>query len=257
MPVPSFDIDKKYYCPCCGRSGTLEPFTICKGVNDEVAYLAICRTCMVTINSRPTFAHQDGTLCNEESQKSAHQTFYNLTEDDIATLELAVEDHRYVIDLVKSRLGDVSELVYMDVGYGIGYSLYAATQWVAHAIGVEFDDASMQRLCSALGMPPNLELHGTMDTLSRKADVVILWHTLEHIPHCPSFLRKLRENLAPGGSVFLQVPLLQKEAIVDVHFTFFGLQSLRYLFESQGFIEGDYWFDLENNFLTYMATRTD
>jgi SAM-dependent methyltransferase len=253
MPSPPIDFPDHYPCPACGARHALRPHVSSLDVNGEMAAIGICSACLVLVNIPVLVAHHDGHLSNLENQAAALETYYRVDASDTAALEGTVAANGFLINLLKDKLGDLSAKTYLDIGYGAGYSLYAATRHAGHVMGVDLADTSIASLCNALGWPPNLELQGDLAALSRPADIVVLWHTLEHIPNCPDFIAALKARMAPGAHILLQVPLLRPSSIIDVHFSFFGLASLRALFSGQGFDEVDYWFDVENDFVTYMA----
>ena len=256
MPLPVIDFPDRYPCPACGSEHSLKPHVSSLDVNGQPAVIGICSACLVMVNADVLGAHHDGRLANLENQVAALDTFYRVDTSDLAALEAKITENGFLIDLLKAQLGDLGTKTYLDVGYGAGYSLYAATRHVGHVMGVDLAETSIRALCSALGEPKNLELKANLTDLSRPADIVILWHTLEHIPDCPGFIAALRAQMAPGGHILLQVPLLRRDAVIDVHFSFFGLASLRGLFTRSGFEEVDYWFDNQNDFITYMARVT-
>ena len=85
------------------------------------------------------------------------------------------------------------------------------------------------------------DLAGTDETW----DVVTLWHVLEHVPDPVGALRILRDVLAPGGAVVLEVPNVDSTAAgmlgaswthldPDAHVSHFGPATLRLAFERAG-----------------------
>ncbi len=231
----------------------MQPDLACLDVDGNLAVIAVCTHCLVQANMAAVIAHHDGVIDNLANQAAAHGTMYSVDAGDAAAIRQQIARNTFLLDLLATKLPDLARLAYLDVGYGAGYSLYAATERMRHVMGVDLYDEPIRNICAALGEPANLELKGDIAALSQPADVVVLWHTLEHIPNCPAFIGALRTKMRPGGCILLQVPLLQPRSIIGVHFSFFGLASLRRLFTSEGFEEVDYWFDFENSFISYMA----
>jgi len=253
MPNPYIEFAAHYTCPACAKAGTLRPNLSCLDINGEPTIIAVCAHCLVQANMTAVIAHHDGLIDNMSNQTAARDTIYSVEVDNVDAIRKQIADNMFLTDLLATKRSNLKSLVYLDVGYGAGYSLYAATERMGHVMGVDLYDDSIRNICAAVGEPTNLELKGDIAALSQPADVVILWHTLEHIPNCPEFIGALRTKMLPSGCILLQVPLFQPRAVVDVHFSFFGLASLRSLFFSTGFEEEDYWFDNENGFVTYMA----
>lgn len=182
---------------------------------------------------------------------------FHVETGNVPALREKLAANFFLVDLLSEKFDRLDDKTYLEVGYGAGFALYAATSHFRHAMGIDLDDALIRTLCRELGFPPNLELQSDLGRLSRPADIAVLWHCLEHIPDCTRFIRALRDVLAPGGYILLQVPLLRRDAVIDVHFSFFGLTSLRNLFQCSDFDEIDYWFDHTRDFLAYMVRRSD
>jgi SAM-dependent methyltransferase len=101
------------------------------------------------------------------------------------------------------------------------------------AVGVDVRDGRLE------------DLAGTGETW----DVVTLWHVLEHVPDPVAALGILRDVLAPGGAVVLEVPNVDSTAArmlgaswthldADAHVSHFGPATLRLALERAGLRAG-------------------
>ena len=86
-------------------------------------------------------------------------------------------------------------------------------------------------------------------------DLIVLWHTLEHVPEPASMLRSFHQWLKPGGQVLIQVPDAERNpydlGVVD-HVSHFTNTTLRFCARSAGFeiaADGHSW---THNCLTFL-----
>jgi 2-polyprenyl-3-methyl-5-hydroxy-6-metoxy-1,4-benzoquinol methylase len=98
----------------------------------------------------------------------------------------------------------------LDVGAGTGSMLAAFSaacpDWRLFAL--DLDD----RKAAALKAIPRFERLFTVppERLSERFDLLTLIHSLEHFPEPVAMLRTLRERIAPGGGLFVEVVNLEK-----------------------------------------------
>lgn len=83
-------------------------------------------------------------------------------------------------------------------------------------------------------------IKGSVEVLDRekKYDLVVLSHTLEHIPHPQLLLRSIIERLSENGLLFIEIPDLASapfDILVADHCSFFTAQTLSYLVQESGF----------------------
>jgi hypothetical protein len=86
-------------------------------------------------------------------------------------------------------------------------------------------------------------------------DLIVLWHTLEHIAAPVGPLAELRSLLAPGGFLLVQVPDVERTpfdlAVID-HTSHFSRRTLEILCRQSGFsvaLDGTHWI---HNCLTFL-----
>jgi SAM-dependent methyltransferase len=92
----------------------------------------------------------------------------------------------------------------LDVGCGIGNSLFAAKALGFHTYGIE-----ISRWASDYCRKEGFEIFTSLEELSRrdlKFDVINLGHVLEHVTDPISFLASLKEFLKEDGMIRMEVP---------------------------------------------------
>jgi 2-polyprenyl-3-methyl-5-hydroxy-6-metoxy-1,4-benzoquinol methylase len=125
----------------------------------------------------------------------------------------AVPEARARVARVRPLLAPGTRL--LEVGADCGAFLEAVRPFVASVTGVEPGDEHCTWGRSQLG----LEMVGdATDVGDRRFDVIVLFHTLEHLPDPVQSLRDLATRLAPGGRIVLEVPNVE-DALVTMYST--------------------------------------
>ena len=135
----------------------------------------------------------------------------------------------------------------LDIGCGNGSFLEAFgtkfPNWKMQ--GLELDDRNKSVVEKIPGVTA---LHaGPIKELKDKFDLIVLIHSLEHIPNPIEYLKLIRPHLAPNGLVFIQVPDLKMspfDLLIADHCTHFDFPSLKKMVSLAGFEmvahEGDF-----------------
>jgi 2-polyprenyl-3-methyl-5-hydroxy-6-metoxy-1,4-benzoquinol methylase len=127
----------------------------------------------------------------------------------------------------------------LDVGCGNGAVLRSAGMllpgWDLH--GFDLNDKHRDEVLKLPGVSGFTS--GSLAKLPPvKFDLIVLWHTLEHIPDASASLRELRNLLAPSGLLLIQVPDLARtpfDLLVIDHASHFTFESLATLCRRVGF----------------------
>lgn len=158
------------------------------------------------------------------------------------------------------------ETCVLEIGASAGAFLESVRPYVKSTVGVEPDEAHREwaRATLALDMVPALTQVG-----AQCFDLIVLFHTLEHMPDPVSFLRSLAGYLAPGGKMVIEVPnvtdallsLYQVPAFANfyyqrAHLYYFSAETLSRTIQAAGGsseITGVQRYDLSNH-LRWMVT---
>lgn len=148
----------------------------------------------------------------------------------------------------------------LDVGCGNGAVLKSAGAllkgWELH--GYDLNDKRREEV---LKLPSVASFtSGSLKKLPhREYDLVVLWHTLEHIPSPVGPLAELRDLLKPGGFLLVQVPDIERTpfdmAVID-HTSHFSRRTLEILCRQAGFeiaMDGTPWI---HNCLTLLLKKS-
>jgi 2-polyprenyl-3-methyl-5-hydroxy-6-metoxy-1,4-benzoquinol methylase len=92
----------------------------------------------------------------------------------------------------------------LDVGCGNGRLLYGVRD--LECFGIDISDVGIKRMLREYGIEGLAMSAYDLDKLNRKFDFVVMNHTLEHIQGDEEVIRKCKEVLNPGGTLFIAVP---------------------------------------------------
>jgi SAM-dependent methyltransferase len=134
----------------------------------------------------------------------------------------------------------------LDFGCGGGAFLLRMQERGWNAVGLDFSEATVERLRAELGL--NV-LAGTLphpDLPPGSFDLVTLWHSLEHVHQPLDVLCEVHRLLTPGGRILVALPNLDSLSFrwfgpdwfgLDVprHLTHFTPATLRKMLEKAGF----------------------
>jgi hypothetical protein len=125
----------------------------------------------------------------------------------------------------------------LDVGCGNGAFLEAFGSifktW--QMVGLELDGKHRERIESIPGVS---HLHvGGFEGIVGTFDLIVLIHSLEHIPHPSVYLRSLAKILSPQGRLLIQVPNLEEspfDLLIADHCSHFSVTSVARIVRESG-----------------------
>ena len=140
----------------------------------------------------------------------------------------------------------------MEIGCSDGCNLYPFHQNGCTVFGCDYDEDRMNA-GRAVGMNLLTGGAGRLKEMQTRADLVILSHSLEHMPDVDIALKEARELLAENGKIYIEVPGLKgwnlpRKYMISDEWIKTGNNFLNYLH-----LEHTYNFELET--LTHFATR--
>jgi len=192
---------------------------------------------------------QDLSL-NADRQTASSEEFYAAapTSDDIDAM-------RSILHFLKDHAPGLPTGIAVDFGAGRGVMAAAAASFFTESWALDLSIDVLKRCADSYSLK-NLHVTDNMADLPASVDVVIAWHTIEHLPDALGVMTSLADRLAPQGALFWQVPIYRPEYVVDTHFTFFNEFSARSICERAGLSFTGIWEDLANGFITVLARKT-
>jgi len=171
-----------------------------------------------------------------------YDMYHQSSANDQAVFDAETGRPRGRCEVLAQRLRESGALAesgtLLDVGAGSGAMLAAFSGACAgwRLFGLDLDDRKAQ----ALSAIPRFEKLFTVapEQVAQQFDFVTLIHSLEHFVDPVSMLRSLRQRLAPGGRLFIQVNNLDRvpfDLVVADHLCHFTPRSLPLLLARAGF----------------------
>lgn len=141
----------------------------------------------------------------------------------------AKEIYRKVMPYIQKKSGRV-----LDVGGADGHCLAFFT----NDYSCEILDYEIQNL-----VPGVTKIGETLDDLKKTDvfDLILLCHTLEHIPDINTFVKSMRDHLSEDGIIYIEVPFgcsneIYKTFNLLTHINFFSEGSLGFLLNKAGLV---------------------
>jgi len=195
---------EKINCPICGQDDAKTIFT--KGNLNKDLINVVCKNCaLVYINPRQSKAEYDDfhkeEFLSEKSIISVEQIKTKLNDSDLR-IKTAV------FNFLNEYLNEGQNI--LDVGCGFGRLLDIIKKEKTTAVfGVELGDLDVKAAKEYYGLDL---FHGSLEEFVKnqenwkKFDVIIMHHTLEHLPEPLSSLEQIKKLLKPGGVLYIGVP---------------------------------------------------
>lgn len=244
-------------CPCCGGY-TLELFEDTLDIDGNVTAVEICLVCSALVNrsSLQQFVTSPENLV--EQQTGRLRMVYPVGRHVHDTLEREMEAFRETLDFFLAQTGNgtaPSSQTYAEIGVGRGMLVRSAAELFARCYAIDLDFALFEATREHIAVPENVFLLNAIDHLPEPVDVVMAWHSLEHVPRLYDLVSSIRNALRPGGHLFFQVPLYRPAHLVESHYVFLNRRSIAVLAEIEGFELVDLWTDHPRACLTGLLRK--
>ncbi len=120
---------------------------------------------------------------------------------------------------------------FFEIGCSEGILLRALQDRGHEALGCEMNKPTAEAGMKALGVTIKTDLFEDLKLPDAYYDVVMSFHTIEHIPDLDRVFAKIAKILKPAGAVFVEVPTGPEEYPNPDHVQFFTDESLKRLLE--------------------------
>ena len=197
--MPSVEIN---HCPLCGSS-ELEKIFDCEDhfSSRELFPVCDCRQCGFRFTSHFPSEENIGKYY-DSTEYISHSDSDNGFINKLYHLFRGMMMRRKV-GLVK-RFSNNTGARLLDIGCGTGYFLHAASGAGFRVTGIEKSRMAREKAVSLFG----LNVQDDLDRLASEQsfEVITLWHVLEHLEKLNESIDKVREMLAPDGTLVIALP---------------------------------------------------
>lgn len=129
----------------------------------------------------------------------------------------------------------------LEIGCSVGYFLSAISPYVSHVCGTEWDGRA-RKYIQDCAQEANIEVACNPEDFNRRYDKIFMFHVLEHIEEPAAFLQGLKEQLKPGGAIYIEVPnvddILVKTYNCNAFKDFYYKKAHLYNFNEKGLTYG-------------------
>ena len=205
---------------------------------------------------------------SEDELRGYYDRQYRASYDPGVELEAAYRENlaeaQGRVTRLRSLLSEKIRL--LEIGAYAGYFLDAVRPYAGSVAGVEPDPDCREWVARRLG----IQMEEDVACLAHERfDVVVMFHTLEHLPDPVQSLKQISKVIAPGGKLIIEVPNVD-DALISLyeipayqnfyyqraHLFYFSKSALKQVSELAGFnaqITGLQRYDLSNH-LRWMLT---
>jgi 2-polyprenyl-3-methyl-5-hydroxy-6-metoxy-1,4-benzoquinol methylase len=228
-------------CGVCGYASFVIYEKRFDSTANELRTVYLCRNCGLL--------YMEPLMSSDEQGDSAKQYYSNQTETEY------INNNKSLINILLREIYDIKYKIFVDYGCGSGITaLAAAYAGFSDVYGIDINIENAKNLSSKYPIPKHLEFYTSIKDIPKKADIVMLWHTLEHIPKAYNFLCELNMYCNKGNTqLFIQVPQYDTRYICMSHCNFFSETSMNYLLKRSGFIVDKFIYDNQASFMTVYA----
>lgn len=242
-----------FACTACREERGLSPFEQRTDTHGNIYDLWICQKCFAVLNATHLRMIHDGVDFLSWQSDSSDE-FYAVDDAYLGKVPEAIDACGF-IDFLFSAYPDQPAGVLLDFGAGRGILCGAAAKRFNRVYAAELSLNVLRKVHAAMPMNDKIIVTDDYQGISEMFDSVTSMHVLEHLPNMRDILDNIVAKMNPGGSLFFQVPMLRKDYLVNVHYTFFNETSARALCRNLGLETVGVWFDHNLDFLTCIGKK--
>jgi 2-polyprenyl-3-methyl-5-hydroxy-6-metoxy-1,4-benzoquinol methylase len=175
------------------------------GLDSKVYKLVLCENCgLITVfpTPSPDFLH---AYYSKNYEGKVKKGIVN-KGDILFANRSAIEDGYTKIKYIEKYAGYSDKKVLLDIGSGHGFFLYAAKQMGYEAFGLDIDQEAVDFCKNNFNISVYETPIDSIDSVSKKIEIVTAWQVLEHLSHPGEITRKVSSKLEPGGIFSGSVP---------------------------------------------------
>ena len=232
-------------CPCCGGL-ILETFEDTLDIDGNIVVIEICLVCSALINRSSLERLLTAPENLQQAQTSDLATVYPIHGHIRAELEKELDTHNDTLDFFLAQAApdrDLADMTLAEIGIGRGTFIRSAAQRFGKCYAVDLAYELFEATREHLAVPPNIVLLEAFKHVPEPLDVVLAWHSFEHVPRLYDLISEIRSALNPGGHLFFQVPLYRPDHLVESHYALLNRRAITILAELERFELVGLWTD--------------
>lgn len=227
---------KYILCPLCGMNDYRIVFKI-GSLNKKIINVICCKCGLVYVNPRQTEKEYEEFHRQNFFQEKGYESIEDFRKK-ASKSELDIKSR--VVDLLLKYVDSKAKI--LDVGCGMGTIVNIFKKKGFDAKGIELSDIEIRVAREVYGLEiEHLSLEQYAQTNNEQFDLIILHHTLEHMPEPRKELARIYKLLKSNGLLYVGVPNIMNmkkrpEVFFEIgHALSFSPYSLKNLLNKCGF----------------------
>lgn len=235
-------------CGVCHGSNMSKYFE-CRSLDSGFAPLYSCLDCHAIYNATAEFNELD--VVEWQKRWSSDPEFYKVPSGK--ELQTLIGSASGVFDFFENDLDVKFSGTYMEIGAGSGVMAAAALKYFADSHVFDHVQDRLLQVKEAVG--ENYHVLSFEQILKIKADVILIWHAMEHLLNPGSVFKICAERLKENGHFLIQVPVLTEEHVYPGHYYFYSEMTFKKLAEVNGLLVHNFYYDHAMNAMTVAFRR--
>lgn len=238
---------------CCGvcHEGNFSKLFECRSLDSGFAPLYICKTCGVVYNATAEFNDLD--VVEWQKRWSEDPEFYSVPQG--GQFDEMVAEASGVFEFFERDLDKTFGGNYLEVGAGSGMMAAAALRYFEEVHVFDHIDSRLIEVQNIVG--PRYHVCDFLSLRDVRADVLLVWHAMEHFLDPGGVFRECVRQVKRGGWVLIQVPILSEEHVYPGHYFFYSEPVFRYLASKNNLKVHKFYYDTKLNAMTVAMNKSD
>lgn len=230
-------------CGICHGS-EFEKFMECRSLDSGFAPLYFCRNCKGIYNATAEFGQLD--VVEWQKRWAEDPDFYKVPAGD--EFDRLLEEAAKTFTFLQSDVGRTFSGTYVEIGAGSGIMAASALKHFNEVHVLDHVEDRLLKVREKVGT--NYHVSEFEKIIDVRADVVLIWHAMEHFLDPGGVFQLSAHILKPGGYFFIQVPVLSEEHVYPGHYYFYNELAFRRLAEKSGLDVHKFYYDHAMNAMT-------
>ena len=231
-------------CGVCRQKNTLRKYNECKSLDTGFAPLWMCSHCSAIYNATAENMAMD--VVEWQKRWAQDETFYAVPDGE--DFDAIVTDGNAMFDFFESDLDVKFGGTYLEIGAGSGMTGAAAINYFDTVHVFDHVQSRLEMVRAKLG--DRYKVSSFEDISTVEADVVLIWHAMEHFLAPGAVFQMCAERMKKGAHILMQVPVLSLEHVYPGHYYFYCEQAFETLAAQNNLDVVRFYYDHAMNAMT-------
>ena len=230
-------------CGIC-HGNAFRKFIECRSLDSGFAPLYVCANCGGIYNATAEFNEMD--VVEWQKRWAEDPDFYKVPNKD--EFNSALDQTRTMFDFFENDIGIKFSGTYVEIGAGSGLMAASALGRFSEVHVLDHVHDRLLKVREIMGV--NYNVSDFEDVLDVRADVVLIWHAMEHFLDPGGVFELSARILKNNGYFLIQIPILTEEHVYPGHYYFYSEPVFCFLAEKFGLDVHKFYYDHAMNAMT-------